>query len=229
MQDSTANLVMAIDGPLGVIAARPDDPTGRVTVRLTDGGELLVPLSALVSQKDGSYSLPMRREDVSPDISARSAPEEETVIPVVAEELVVDKRQVTKGGVRVHKLVHEHEEVVDMPLIRDHVDIRRVLVGRDVDGPMPIRREGETIIIPVVEEVLVVEKRLRLKEELHLTRKTTREHFEEKVTLQREEAIVERVDADGRGVPEQVPVERTSPSLQGEIRPRRRNRILRGH
>lgn len=174
-----------------------------------------------------SKGMSIKRKDVDTSTASRSASSEETVIPVIAEELLVDKRQVPTGGIRVHKLVREHEELVDLSLAKDQVDIRRVVVGRDVDGPLPVRREGETIIIPVVEEVLVVEKRLRLKEELHITRKTTKEPFQEKVTLRHEEAVIERVDAEGRAVAEQVPVERSVPPLRREVRPTRRNRILR--
>lgn len=125
---------------------------------------------------------------------------EEIVIPVIAEELIVDKREVATGGVRVHKFVQEHEEVVSMPLLQEHVDVRRVIIGRDVDGPMPIRYEGQTTIIPLVEEVFVVEKRMRLKEEIHITRTMREETTQHRVVLQREEAKVERLDAHGRVV-----------------------------
>jgi len=152
---------------------------------------------------------------------------EETVIPVVTEELQVDKERVPTGGIRVQKLVREHEELVDMMLAKDEVDIRRVVIGRDVDGPIPVRREGETIVIPVVEEVLVVEKRFRLKEELHINRRTHKEPHRETVTLKSEEAVVERVDAEGQTVPAQVPGERPFGVLRRDSEPRRRKRILR--
>jgi uncharacterized protein (TIGR02271 family) len=152
---------------------------------------------------------------------------EETVIPVVTEELHVDKERVPTGGIRVQKLVREHEEIVDMMLAKDEVDIRRVVIGKDIDGPMPVRREGETIVIPVVEEVVVVEKRFRLKEELHISRSTHKEPHRETVTLKSEEAVVERVDSEGRTVPEQAPAERPFGVLRRDSAPRRRKRILR--
>ena len=75
---------------------------------------------------------------------------------------------------RVHRRVLEHEEEIDMPLLSEHVQVRRVLLDRDVEGPLPIRKEGDTIVIPVVEEVLIVSRRYRLKEEVYVT-KTSRE------------------------------------------------------
>jgi uncharacterized protein (TIGR02271 family) len=125
----------------------------------------------------------------------------ETVVPVIAEELNVEKRKVETGGVRIHKQVHTREEVVDQPLIREEVQVERVPINRVVEGPLPIRHEGETMIIPVLEEVLVVEKRLMLKEEVRITRRATETRQPQRVTLRAEEAVVEPLQAG----PERVP------------------------
>ncbi|MGN6488453.1 MAG: DUF2382 domain-containing protein, partial [Devosia sp.] len=47
---------------------------------------------------------------------------------------------------------------------------------------------------PVLEEVLVVEKRLVLKEELRLKRRVTTERVEVPVTLRKQRAVTERLD-----------------------------------
>ena len=49
------------------------------------------------------------------------------------------------------------------------------------------------MIIPILEEVLVVEKRLVLKEELHIRRSVTREDIEVPITLRKQRAMVERL------------------------------------
>jgi len=212
MQIRDGARVYAVDGRLGVISSRSDDPDGRVTILTQNEQEVLVPISVLAPQSDGSWSIGLSRADLGAERSAPPAPtrvaaEEELVVPVIAEDLNIDKRQVQAGGVRVHKLVHEHDEIVSMPLTRDHVEVKRVVIGRDVDAPLQVRREGDTLIVPIVEEVLVVEKRLRLKEELHVTRTTVTEQHEQTVTLQREEAVIERVDPEGRAIREEAPVE----------------------
>jgi len=218
MQVRDGTRVNAADGPLGVISASSDDPAGRVTIRMQNGDEVLVPVSVLAPQPDGSFAIPLSRDH----LSRPAAPAAEAVIPVIAEDLNVDKQQVPTGGVRVHKLIDEHDELISMPLAKDRVDIKRVVIGRDVDAPLPVRREGETIIVPVVEEVLVVEKRLRLKEELHITRTTSTEQFEQTVTLKREDAVIERLDAEGNTVREQVPVETAPEPVPAQhTRPRR--------
>ena len=70
---------------------------------------------------------------------------------------------------RLHKQVHEEQEVLDIPVQTESLEVERVPVGRWIDAPVAIRQEGDTTIYPVVEEVVVVEKRLRLVEEVRVT------------------------------------------------------------
>lgn len=137
----------------------------------------------------------------------------EEVVPVLSEELVVEKDASPTGSVRVHRLVQDHDELVDVGLRKEHVDVRRVVMNQYVDGPLPIRREGDTTIIPVVEEVIVVEKRYRLKEEVHVTRIAREERHEERVTVSRQDAWIEELDSTGSTVQVQPPAP-DPPSLQ---------------
>ncbi len=124
-----------------------------------------------------------------------SAAAPQTVIPVVREELEVGKRRVDTGrGVRVHKTVQERQAVVDEPLAKDEVRVERVKVERTVEAPVDVRYEGDTMIIPVLEEVLVVQKRLVLKEEIRITRRRMETHAPQRVTLRSEQAQVERIE-----------------------------------
>ena len=88
--------------------------------------------------------------------------------------------------------------MVDEPLLREEVNIERVPVNRVVEGPVQVRREGNTLIVPLLEEVLVVEKRLMLKEELHITKRRFETREPRAVTLRTAEANIERVDARER-------------------------------
>lgn len=72
------------------------------------------------------------------------------------------------------------------------VEVRRVPVNRDVDKAPPVRRRGDLLIVPVLEEVLVIEKRLRLREELHLRQLTKQRNVEVPVERRVQRAIVER-------------------------------------
>ena len=117
---------------------------------------------------------------------------DEVRLPLVEETAVIGKRTVETGHVRVRTEVDEREEQLRDLLMREDVRIERVAVGRQVDEiPLP-REEGDVTIIPIVDEVAVIEKRLILREELRIVRVRTVEPVEERVTLRSTRAVVER-------------------------------------
>jgi uncharacterized protein (TIGR02271 family) len=126
---------------------------------------------------------------------ANPPPSDDTrVIPIVEEVFDVQRRRVETGKVRITKVVHEREEVVNVPRVHEEVTVERVTLNRMVDAPVSMRQEGDTLIIPLLEEVVVMEKRLMVKEELRITKRRIEEHESQQVTLRREEAVVERFD-----------------------------------
>ena len=134
------------------------------------------------------------------DIPPQHAAEGETVtLPVYQEQLHVDTRLAETGrGVRVHKHVRSHPHQLDQTLWHDELDVRHVPVDRVVSAPPAARYEGDTFIVPVLEEVLVVEKRYRIKEELHITRLRHTSRHQQTMPLRAEHVTVERFD-DGDG------------------------------
>ena len=123
------------------------------------------------------------------------------MIPLVEEQIRVGTRVRETGRVRLTKHVDTETVVVDEPLLREEVEVERVAVGRYVDEPLGVRHEGDTTIIPIMEEVLVVEKRLLLKEELHVTKRQTEVHEPQQVSLRKQHVEVERL-APTEGAPE---------------------------
>jgi uncharacterized protein (TIGR02271 family) len=123
--------------------------------------------------------------------------EEVAAIPLVEERVEVGKKRVESGRVKVRVAVDAREEMVPAELSRDEVEIRRVPRNQAVSELPAVRLEGDTTIIPVVEEQLVVEKRLVLVEEIHVVRRTRTAVEEIPVTLRSERAEIER---DGRDV-----------------------------
>jgi uncharacterized protein (TIGR02271 family) len=122
------------------------------------------------------------------------------VVPVIAEQLAVGTRTVDTGrGVRVHKTVVEQPVTIDERLARDEVEVRHVPIDRIValDEAPANRYEGDTLIVPILEEVLVVERRVRIKEELHITRIRREDHHQEEIVLKAEQVRVERFDESG--------------------------------
>ncbi|MGH8169250.1 MAG: DUF2382 domain-containing protein, partial [Steroidobacteraceae bacterium] len=93
---------------------------------------------------------------------------------------------------RIRTVVEESTRWVTDSLTSEHVQVERVPVEREVEAVPPIRQEGDTTIIPVVDEVLVIERRLVLREELHVRKERRVEKVEEPVTLRTMHAVVER-------------------------------------
>lgn len=125
--------------------------------------------------------------------------DEDAVITLAEESLRVGKRTVERGRVVLRKTVSERTETVDLPLTREEVEIERLSIGRPVEEAEGVRYEGDVMVIPRYEEVLVVSKQLVLVEELRVTRRR-REHREpQAVVLRREELNVERTGDAGAG------------------------------
>jgi uncharacterized protein (TIGR02271 family) len=170
----------------------------RVEVRLDDGRLLVLPAGALIPRDDGGYDLLLGLDEL--DAVRGGDGRESVVVPVVQERLKVGKRAVETGKVVVRKVVRERFEEVDEPLLSEEVDVRRVAVGRWVDEPPEVRREGDELIVPVVEEVLVVRKRLYLREEVRIAKRRRERRARQRVALRSEEARIERRPATEEGV-----------------------------
>jgi uncharacterized protein (TIGR02271 family) len=211
MNQSDRIIVIGRDNLRGAIERSAWPPRAgetQVPVLFDNGAQVLVPVEALVLQADGSYFLPITRSEVERQMGGGYASQaqqefqsrevrgsENIVVPVVVEELDVQRRQVETGRVRLTKVVREHEEMVDEPLLREEVTVQRAAINQIVNEPVPVRYEGDTMIVPVLEEILVVEKRLVLKEEIRITRQRVEWREPQRVTLRSEEVIVERVDS----------------------------------
>ncbi len=135
----------------------------------------------------------------NPTPGSERKPDAETVIPVIEEQLHADKKVVETGRVKVSKTVTQREESVTLPLDQEEVKVERVVRNEIVKGEIPqIRHEGDTTIIPVLREEVVVKKRLMLVEELHITKKRSRVQHTENIILRKEEATIEKHEPGGQ-------------------------------
>jgi uncharacterized protein (TIGR02271 family) len=120
----------------------------------------------------------------------------ETVMPLLVEEVAVSKQVVETGRVQVARVTHEREQLIDELLAHETVEIDRIPIGQQVATMPAIKEEGDTIVIPIVEEVLVIERRLLLKEEVRVRRVHSTERHQERVTLRHHEALVTRLPVE---------------------------------
>lgn len=142
------------------------------------------------SKDDYLHALNQARQE------AENLPEMD-VIPVIEERLRVEKRLEETGTVRISKQVTEYEQPVTIALLKEEIRVERVAINQLIDSPPPaLRYEGETMIIPVLKEVAVVEKRLMLVEELHIVKRQNQMQETQQVKLRKEDVKVERTNAD---------------------------------
>ena len=129
--------------------ARFLDSRSEKTIRLDSGQEITVPSAALKVQPDGSFRLlgqaNTRRSETTTPAPAAISPESPEVL--------------------------EPDELRNAGFFQDEYDIEHVPVGRILDAPVTQRQEGETLVLPVVEEVLVYRRKLYLREEIRITRR----------------------------------------------------------
>jgi uncharacterized protein (TIGR02271 family) len=130
-------------------------------------------------------------------MSSELPPSGELHIPLHAEDLTVSKLTVAGDMVQVRTVTREHETFVDEALNHERVQIERRPIGRQVDAIPPVRQEGDTTILSVVEETLVIARRLILKEEVHIRRVHVSERHQEAVGLRKQEAVITRIEPHG--------------------------------
>jgi uncharacterized protein (TIGR02271 family) len=133
-----------------------------------DGSRDIVDVSAVLDRGDKEYRLPL-----------------------VEERLSVSTRAIDLGEIDVHKTVESVEETWYEPVTHEEVQVERVPVRRNVAAPEQPREEGEWLVIPVMEEVIVVQKQLVVVEEIRIRKQLVTEQQEIRETVRRERASVE--------------------------------------
>ena len=123
---------------------------------------------------------------------SRPRDEERTVIPVVQEEVSVGKELQETGVVEILKSVDVEKRPVAVDLRSETVDIRREPRQEILEEPMQQWQEGDTLVIPVMEEQLVLQKKLVLTELIYVTRRESTRTARETVELRRESVKVNR-------------------------------------
>ena len=115
----------------------------------------------------------------------------ESRIPLVAEEVRIDKAEVVTDRLSVVTIVEEQALLVEETVERGALDVRRIPVERAVEIAPEPRQDGDTLIVSVVEERLVVKKCLFVIEEIHITRTSTTERISIPETVRTMRATVE--------------------------------------
>jgi uncharacterized protein (TIGR02271 family) len=196
--------------------------SAQVLVRWQSGEQALLPKELLQRQADGRYQLaysmqrllaeyssivPANSQRADSQVTSSSgvgdygvsnaATEQELVVPIVEEQVVVETRTVETGRIQIQKTIQERVEVIDQPLFEEEVQIERVAINRPITEAVTPHYEGDTLIIPLVEEVLVVQKQLVLREEVHIKKVRKELHEPQEVRLRTEAVNVVRAPEAG--------------------------------
>lgn len=116
-------------------------------------------------------------------------------IPILEEEIKVTKKVVDTGVVNISKTIGESTEYLDILLSNEEIVVNRIPKNEIIDiMPAASRYEGDTMIIPVLKEVAVIEKRMMLVEEIHVTKIKTEKTETHEVTVRKEEVNITRKD-----------------------------------
>ncbi len=205
LKGATVKTQDGMTGRIVAISQASPDREPQALIQLENGRQVFIPVEMLGDQgDDGNYLMPM-------DFSTLEEMEETRdsnllVIPILSERMVLSKRRVPTGGVRITKKVNTREEAIQDHGYEEEVEVDRVPVNKIIDQPVKTCFEGKTMIIPVMEEVLVVEKRLMLKEEVRVTKFRQKLAAPDNIELREEEVTVEKLQ------PEPMAFDRTKQS-----------------
>ena len=134
-------------------------------------------------------------------------PDNPEVITLSEETVTVSKRLIERQGLLVRladRRGHRHvARELAIRTARDRPGSRSAT--RSSIAPA-VREENGVTVIPVMEEIVVVEKRLVLKEELRIRRVAEVREVSEPVTVRRQRAEIERISAAENNAAEPSPI-----------------------
>jgi uncharacterized protein (TIGR02271 family) len=209
--------VYATDGLLGSVASAPrvdlGDPSApaevivlATTANAGPGVEefLRVRREMVERLHGGELRLNVPRRDVPRASAAVSAAQRlngdtsSFTIPVVEEVLSTQTRVVELGHVSIRKKVDEYLDERSVPLRHQEVQVERVPIDRIVPELLQPYMDGDVYVVPVIEEEVVVQRQLRLKEELRIRRVVGEHSTTVQTPYRRERVLVEEHWLDGR-------------------------------
>lgn len=171
----------------------------QLVVRLVDGGRTMLVPYDVIDAGQSNEDLVVIQGAVGDllDTQMDLGEHQKETFALSAEEAIAHVHEVDRGRVLIDKTIEMVPHEAQVEVGNDRVEVERVAVDEEVDTPPETRQEGETLIVPVVEEVLVVTKRYRIIEEVRVTkhRDITTETFQEE--LKREVVTVTEEDPEG--------------------------------
>lgn len=175
----------------------PFVPGETTEVVLGSGARARLAAGLIEARPDGSLFTRARFADITGGTGLAAASTGATVqtetFQEVQEVLAVSKAVRETDRIRVSVKTATTTETVTEPVWSEAVEVRREPVGETVSSVEDVRSEGGVTIVPVYEEVFVVERRLVLRERLYVTLRREETQASETVTLRHQTVEVERL------------------------------------
>lgn len=118
---------------------------------------------------------------VSGDLKTNLAP-----IPIHEEVFEPIVHEMVRGRVVVRRRIETIETQVPVDVRREHATVERRSMNRPIETAPAPYWDGHTLVVPVIEEEIVVQRRLILREELRVTIESETIHDEIPTTTRRE-------------------------------------------
>lgn len=215
--------VMAQDGPVGTVVSVPrveiDDPTLPADVIVLANPESAGPGEEEVLRVPREMIERVERDTIYLNAERRAVPRASSAVAAThrlkmgssgmtmrAHEEVVEvtPRVVERGYLSIKKKVGEYLDEQTVRLSHDEVQVEHVPVDEIVPDYIAPYMDGDVYVVPVIEEEVVIQRRLRLKEEIRVRRNTV-ERTETIQTPFRRERVV--VTEHHHNAPDDEPVE----------------------
>jgi uncharacterized protein (TIGR02271 family) len=165
---------------LGEFLRGRESETARSTPAAADRGAATTAAAAAA----GDGPAPARRGE-------RSAERDEIRIPLMREEIGIEKVARESGHIRIHKTVHTEEKHFSVPVTREEIVIEHVPIGREAALTGDDAFVEDTVDVPLYEEEVRVSKRPILDEEVVVRTIAQSVEREGTAMLRHEEAEVE--------------------------------------
>lgn len=128
---------------------------------------------------------------------------EDLTYSLAEEQLQADVYETRIGTVAISKRTEELPVEGEVDVDHDEVEIEHKEINEPVAESEQPWYDGDTLVIPVYEEVLVTEKRLYLKEEIRVTRVKTTEQVKVQDTVRRQ--VVDVTSDTARPIGDETP------------------------
>jgi uncharacterized protein (TIGR02271 family) len=163
----------------------------------TTGGAAAAAMAPGTSVSASPASMPPARKTAPPSVG--TSRKGDVRIPLMEEEIGIEKISREAGHVRIHKVVKTEEKHFRVPVTREDVVIERVSPSEGDPRPSPeLAFKEQTLDLPLHEEDVQVTKRTRVREQIVIHPILQAAEKEAFASLRHEEAEIE--DTRGRPV-----------------------------